>query len=227
MNSAGQLIESRLQNLETHLEQENPVLLNTVQSFRTLDRVAYRMGLLEPDDSFATKIPWWPLIAVLGTFSSGKSTFINHYLGFRTQRTGNQAVDDKFTVLCYSHEETPHALPGVALDSDPRFPFYRMSDEIEKVAKGEGRRIDAYLQLKTCPSENLRGKILLGPVVDRLGGRRGFLTAMALVAAFGAMGAMAPTLLLLTVFYSANRLAGSAGWGAMVKMTPAWWPRHI
>jgi len=161
MTSPGKLIESRLKNLESHLEQENPVLLNTVQSFRTLDRVAYRLGLLEPDDSFATKIPWWPLIAVLGTFSSGKSTFINHYLGFRTQRTGNQAVDDRFTVLCYSHEETPHALPGVALDSDPRFPFYRISNEIEKVATGEGRRIDAYLQLKTCPSENLRGKILI------------------------------------------------------------------
>ena len=132
-----------------------------MQSFRALDRVAYRIGLLEPDDSFATKIPWWPLIAILGTFSSGKSTFINHYLGFRTQRTGNQAVDDKFTVLCYSHEETPHALPGVALDSDPRFPFYRISNDIEQVATGEGRRIDAYLQLKTCPSENLRGKILI------------------------------------------------------------------
>lgn len=36
-----------------------------------------------------------------------------------------------------------------------------MSDEIERVAKGEGRRIDAYLQLKTCPSEQLRGKILI------------------------------------------------------------------
>jgi hypothetical protein len=29
------------------------------------------------------------------------------------------------------------------------------------VAAGEGRRVDAYLQLKTCPSEKLRGKILI------------------------------------------------------------------
>jgi hypothetical protein len=36
-----------------------------------------------------------------------------------------------------------------------------MSDEIEKVAKGEGERIDAYLQLKTSPSEKLRGKIII------------------------------------------------------------------
>ena len=50
---------------------------------------------------------------------------------------------------------------GVALDADPRFPFYRISHEIEEVSEGEGRRIDAYLQLKTCPSERLRGKILI------------------------------------------------------------------
>ena len=161
MHPAGQVIEARLQHLETHLEQENPILLSTVQSFRVLDSVAFRMGLMEGDNSFATQIPWWPLISILGTFSAGKSTFINHYIGTKIQRSGNQAVDDKFTVLCYSKEATAHALPGVALDSDPRFPFYQMSDEIEKVAKGEGDRIDAYLQLKTCPSQKLRGKILI------------------------------------------------------------------
>lgn len=161
MHPAGQVIEARLQHLESHLEQENPILLKTVQSFRILDGVAFKLGLLEGDDSFATQIPWWPLISILGTFSAGKSTFINHYIGYTLQRSGNQAVDDRFTVICYSKEATAHALPGVALDSDPRFPFYQMSDEIEKVAKGEGERIDAYLQLKTCPSERLRGKILI------------------------------------------------------------------
>jgi GTPase SAR1 family protein len=161
MHPAGQVIESRLQHLESHLELENPILLSTVRSFRILDDVAFRLGLLSGDNSFATQIPWWPLISVLGTFSAGKSTFINHYIDYSLQRSGNQAVDDKFTVLCYSQEATAHALPGVALDSDPRFPFYQMSDEIEKVAKGEGERIDAYLQLKTCPSEKLRGKILI------------------------------------------------------------------
>ncbi|MDJ0806348.1 MAG: dynamin family protein [Gammaproteobacteria bacterium] len=161
MHPAGQIIEARLQHLESHLEQENPILLKTVQSFRILDGVAFKLGLLEGDDSFATQIPWWPLISILGTFSAGKSTFINHYIGQPLQRSGNQAVDDRFTVICYSKEATAHALPGVALDSDPRFPFYQMSDEIEKVAQGEGDRIDAYLQLKTCPSEKLRGKILI------------------------------------------------------------------
>jgi hypothetical protein len=161
MSPAAEVTESRLKNLEQHLEQENPVLLQTVQSFRDLDRVAYRMGLLDPNQSFAMQIPWWPLISVLGTFSAGKSTFINHYLDYQLQRTGNQAVDDRFTVLCYSREQTPHALPGVALDQDPRFPFYQISKDIEGVAAGEGARIDAYLQLRTCPSERLRGKILI------------------------------------------------------------------
>jgi len=161
MNTSGRLIDGRIKQLKSHLEQENPVLLNTVQSFRELDTIAYKMGLMGRDDSYATQIPWWPLISVLGTFSAGKSTFINHYLGEKLQRTGNQAVDDKFTVTCFSHKKGSHTLPGVALDSDPRFPFYQMSDDIEAVSKGEGKRIDAYLQLKTCPSEQLRGKILI------------------------------------------------------------------
>lgn len=155
------VIVNRLQSLETHLKQENPVLLSAVNSFRELDRVAYRMGLLPRNSSYATQIPWWPLISILGTFSSGKSTFINHYLGLRLQSSGNQAVDDKFTVICHSREENIHVLPGLALDADPRFPFYQISEDIEKVAGGEGNRVDSYLQLKTCRSAPLKGKILI------------------------------------------------------------------
>lgn len=161
MFGAEPVISKRLQSLESHLRDENPVLLEAVSGYRELDRVAYRMGLLERDQSYATLIPWWPLISVLGTFSSGKSTFINHYLGLKLQSTGNQAVDDKFTVVCHSREETVHTLPGLALDADPRFPFYQISEEIDKVSGGEGYRVDAYLQLKTCPSERLKGKILI------------------------------------------------------------------
>jgi ribosome biogenesis GTPase A len=161
MSGNNSVIENRLQQLENHLKAENPILLNAVQSFRKLDRVAYQMGLLDENDSYATQIPWWPLISILGTFSAGKSTFINHYLGAKLQRSGNQAVDDKFSVLSFSHNQESRTLPGIALDSDPRFPFYKISSEIERVASGEGSRIDAYLQLKTCPSEALRGKILI------------------------------------------------------------------
>ncbi len=154
-------IDRRITSLEAHLEQENPLLLEVVRSFRALDKVAYDLGVLPRDESFATQVPWWPLVAVLGTFSSGKSSFINSVLQAPLQTTGNQAVDDKFTVICFGADEASRTLPGVALDSDPRFPFYKVSHDIERVTQGEGRRIDAYLQLKTCKSEALKGKILI------------------------------------------------------------------
>ncbi len=154
-------LRRRLRQLEAHLRNENPLLVDAVRHYRQLDRVARKLGLLAPDQSYAARIPWWPLIAVLGTFSAGKSSFINRYLGQDLQPTGNQAVDDKFTVICYSPDPEPRVLPGVALDADPRFPFYRISAELEKVAPGEGERVDAYLQLKTCNSERLKGNILI------------------------------------------------------------------
>ena len=159
--SQSQQLKKRLRSLEKHLSQENPILLQTVASFRKLDRVCYRLGLLEPEESFATRISWWPMISLLGTYSSGKSTFINHYIGQALQLTGNQAVDDRFTVICYTHGDDARVLPGLSLDADPRFPFYRLSRSIEELATGEGRRIDAYLQLKTSAKEKIRGKIVI------------------------------------------------------------------
>lgn len=157
-------IIKHLANLEKHLAEEhpdNPVLAKAVHSLRNLDSVAYDLGLLGRDESYATFVTWWPMIAVLGTFSSGKSTFINSYLNLNVQRTGNQAVDDKFTVICYSRHAQIKTLPGVALDADPRFPFYQISRSIEEIAEAGPQRIDAYIQLKTCPSEKIRGKILI------------------------------------------------------------------
>lgn len=159
--SADKNIKKRLNSLEQHLKEENPVLVSVVSSFRKLDRVGYSLGLLDKTESFAEQISWWPLISVLGTFSAGKSTFINHYLQRSLQSTGNQAVDDKFSVICYTSDSESRLLPGLALDADPRFPFYHISQEIEKVASGEGGRVDAYLQLKTCPCDHLRGRIII------------------------------------------------------------------
>lgn len=160
-NRPTKLLSQRLRRLKRHLEQENPLLVEVVDRFADLDRVGYRLGLQQRDQSFATSISWWPLLSVLGTFSSGKSTFINNYLGINIQATGNQAVDEKYTVVCFSPDPDPHVLPGVALDGDPRFPFYQISEEIERVAVGEGARIDSYLQLKTCAADRLRGRILI------------------------------------------------------------------
>lgn len=157
-------IYKRLKSLEAHLAEEhpdNPVLAKAVHSFRKLDRVAQSIGLLDRNESYATYVTWWPMIAVLGTFSAGKSTFINSYLNLHLQRTGNQAVDDKFTVICYSRHDEVKTLPGVALDADPRFPFFQISRSIAEISQAGPQRIDAYIQLKTCPSEKIRGKILI------------------------------------------------------------------
>ena len=156
-----QALQQRLNALENHLKSENPNLLPIIPTYRQFDRLLYSMGLLQDDESLATRIPWWPMIAVLGTFSAGKSSFINTTLGANLQNTGNQAVDDKFTVICYGADTKYEPLPGTALNADPRFPFYRISDEIEKVAAGEGKRIYSYLQLKTLKNESVRGKIVI------------------------------------------------------------------
>ena len=161
LNRPDKSIKERLNKLESHLNNENPLLMDVVSRFKKLDTVAYKMGLLDTKESYATSIPWWPLVSILGTFSAGKSSFINNFLGDKLQLTGNQAVDDKFTVITYSNSKEHRVLPGVALNSDPRFPFYQMSDEIDKVADGEGRRIDAYLQMKTSHSDKLSGKIII------------------------------------------------------------------
>lgn len=164
MSQSSSQINKYLKSLQKHLTDEhpdNPTLANAVKSFRKMDYVGHSMGLLGKDESYATFVTWWPMIAVLGTFSAGKSTFINSYLELPLQRTGNQAVDDKFTVICYSRHNEAKTLPGIALDADPRFPFFQISRSIEEISEAGQERIDAYLQLKTCPSETLRGKILI------------------------------------------------------------------
>jgi len=156
-------MHNRLERLQQHLDRESPMLVSVVGRFRKLDTISREMGLLQNDESYATQISWWPLVSVLGTFSAGKSSFINAYLGVDVQNTGNQAVDDRFTVLTYSGDSDAEVrtLPGIALDGDPRFPFYQISKDIEDVSEGEGSRIDNYLQMKAVPSELLRGKILI------------------------------------------------------------------
>jgi len=156
-------LKNRLDRLESHLKAENPALLEVLPTYYRFDKLLYKTGLLDRDTSLASQISWWPLISVLGTFSSGKSTFINSYVGDKLQGTGNQAVDDKFTVICHrsSAASGNQTLPGTALDADPRFPFFRISHEIEKVAQGEGKHIESYLQLRTTNRDAIRNKIII------------------------------------------------------------------
>ena len=70
------------------------------------------------------------------------------------------------------------------------------------------------------------GKLMNGFIVDRLGGRKGYLLSLGAVAVFGAAGAFAPGIGALMIVYGLNRFAGSAAWSAMVKLVPTWSGRH-
>jgi GTPase SAR1 family protein len=161
-NRPGTRVSQQLNLLSKRLAEENPALEGVLSPFQAIDRIGYAAGLLEPgEESYAFTISWWPMIAILGTFSAGKSTFINEYIGHKVQRSGSQAVDDRFTVISYGTTDTVKELPGLALDGDPRFPFYRVSDEIERLGDGSGRTVDHFLSMKTVKSERLRGRILI------------------------------------------------------------------
>ena len=70
-----QRMRKRLESLQKHLKDENPVLVEVVDRYKKLDSIAQKMGLLKAGESYTTQISWWPLISVLGTFSAGKSSF--------------------------------------------------------------------------------------------------------------------------------------------------------
>lgn len=156
---ARSVAQRRMDSLRKHLQDENPDLVGLVDAYSRMDQVLHRMRLLDPEDTLTNRIGWWPVVSFVGLYSAGKSTLINDLLGQSVQRTGNQAVDDKFTVLCHGTEL--RELPGTALDVDPRFPFHAMGSEIEKVVPGEGKMVDRFLALKTVPSDALKGMILV------------------------------------------------------------------
>ncbi|MFC4236313.1 dynamin family protein [Thalassospira xianhensis] len=148
-----------VQSLCAHLEKEDQDLSSFVQTTLDMDSVLHRLGLYERHETLTSRISWWPVVSVVGLYSAGKSTAINDLLGVTVQKTGKQAVDDKFTVICYGQKQMD--LPGTALMNDGRLPFYRMSDEIEKVAPGEGLLTDKFLALKAVNSDVLKGLVLV------------------------------------------------------------------
>lgn len=148
-------------NLEQHFTNDNPVLLKSAKVFHDLDQIEYDLGLIEMDDTTACKNSWWPIISLIGGNSTAKSRFINSYLGSQQLASGIQASSHKFTVLLHNSQTNPATLPGTALDVDPRYPFYQISSKIEQLQKGEGNRINSYLELKTINSERLKGRLFI------------------------------------------------------------------
>ena len=55
MPGAAKSIKQRLKSLEQHLQKENPVLVDAVQTYRQLDRVGRSIGLLDEDQGVTAK----------------------------------------------------------------------------------------------------------------------------------------------------------------------------
>jgi len=150
-----------LLNLEKHFAADNPTLLKASKIFHELDQIEYDLGLIEMDETTASKSSWWPIISLIGGNSTAKSRFINSYLGSEQLFSGIQASSHKFTVLLHNNQSTPATLPGTALDVDHRYPFYQISRKIEQRQEGEGNRINSYLELKTVNSDRLKSKLFI------------------------------------------------------------------
>ncbi|RLA24606.1 MAG: hypothetical protein DRQ62_04775 [Gammaproteobacteria bacterium] len=164
MSTTEKSISSSLYHIEQQLADKNPALLQAFRLYHELDQVAYDLGLIGMDDSLATTTSWFPIITVIGDPSSGRNEFINTYLDSATPAMDSFGNHAQFTVLIHRPDETPITLPGTAVDGDPRFPFYHVSDRLDQLEQGESRHINTYLELKTNNSNKLRDKtIILAP----------------------------------------------------------------
>ncbi|MGZ8157403.1 MAG: hypothetical protein ACXWT1_01365 [Methylobacter sp.] len=154
-------VSKYLLNLEKHFAADSPVLLKASKVFQELDQIEYDLGLIEMDETTASKNSWWPIISLIGGNSTAKSRFINNYLASDDLFSGIQTSSHKFTVLLHNNQSNPATLPGTALDVDHRFPFYQISRKIEQRQQGEGERINSYLELKTLNSDRLKSKLFI------------------------------------------------------------------
>ena len=164
MSTTEKTVSSSLHLIEQQLADKNPALLQAFRLYHELDQVAYDLGLIGMDDSLANKTSWSPIITVIGDSSSGRNEFINRYLDTAIPAMDSFANHAQFTVLIHRPDDTPIALPGTAVDGDPRFPFYHISERLDQLEKGESRHINTYLELKTNNSNKLKDKtIILAP----------------------------------------------------------------
>ncbi len=153
---AEKTVSKHLINLEKYFSSSNPILQKASAVFHELDQLEYDLGLIDDAESTAKKSSWWPIVSLIGGFSSAKSEFINRYLNANLHSSNH-----KFTIHQYTPQATNATLPGTALDADHRLPFYQISHKLEQIEKGEGNKVNAYLELKTVNSDRLKGKLFI------------------------------------------------------------------
>lgn len=90
-----------------------------------------------------------------GGNSGEKENFLANYLNVTLTPT------HKTTVLLHSPQTNQTILPATALDVDFRYPFYRISQKLEQIQKGEGEKINTHLEMKTANSSRLQGKLFI------------------------------------------------------------------
>lgn len=158
---AEKIVSKHLINLEKHFALTQPVLQRAAKVFHELDQIEYDLGLIEMEETTARKNSWWPIVSLIGGNSPTKNNFLSRYLGSNLQSPVVHTSTHKFTVLQHTPQTTQVTLPGTALDVDSRLPFYQISDRIEQRVKGEGSKINGYLELKTLHSDKLKGKLFI------------------------------------------------------------------
>jgi ssDNA-specific exonuclease RecJ len=158
---AEKTVSKHLINLEKHFALTQPVLQKAGKVFHELDQIEYDLGLIQMDETSARKNSWWPIVSIIGGNSLAKNNFLSRYLGTTLQSPVVHTSTHKFTVLQHTPQTTQVTLPGTALDVDYRLPFYQISERIELKIKGEGSKINGYLELKTLHSEKLKGKLFI------------------------------------------------------------------
>jgi EH domain-containing protein 1 len=106
----------------------------------------YRVNM----DELLIPFKWKSLVLVIGNYSSGKSTFINEFLGQEVQQTGQAPTDDSFTILASAADVylTGHEIPGPTLVNDDRLPFAPL--------RGFGPHLLSHLRLKAIESSLLK-----------------------------------------------------------------------
>lgn len=141
--------------LQSQFAIDNSILQNAIKVFHELDQFEFDLGLIENDDTTAIQTSWWATICIVGGNSGAKETFLARYLNVEL------SPSHKTTVLMHSPQTNQTILPATALDVDYRYPFYRVSQKLEQIQKGEGEKINANLEMRTLNSQRLQGKLFI------------------------------------------------------------------
>lgn len=101
-------------------------------------------------EKLLTPFKWKSLVLVIGNYSSGKSTFINEFLGREVQRMGQSPTDDSFTILSSLAEPDgqEREIPGSTMVNDDSLPFAPL--------RQFGNTLIAHLRLKEIDTPLLK-----------------------------------------------------------------------